>query len=195
MILKILNFCKKKLSSGEKFKTPFFTKDIFENEKYKIGDYTYGHPSILFKNGGANLYIGKFCSIAKGVTIFLGGNHRTDWVSTYPFNDLLDYFPEAKDIEGHPATKGDVVIKNDVWIGNGATILSGVSIGDGAVIGAGSVVSKNVGEYEIWAGNPAKLIKKRFNDDKIEELREMKWWDWKIDRVKSELNYLCNKPK
>lgn len=105
---------------------------------------------FFFENEESNLIIGKFCSIAGGVTIFLGGNHRLDWISTYPFNMLEEEFPEAKMIKGHPATKGDVKIGNDVWIGQNAVIMSGIIIGNGAVIAANSVVTKNIKDYEVW---------------------------------------------
>ena len=171
---------------------PYFTKDIFKDKKYKIGEYTYGNPSVLFENEEANLTIGKFCSIADGVIIFLGGNHRTDWITTYPFNVLTSYFPEGKGIEGHPATKGDVTIGNDVWIGLNVTIMSGVSIGDGAVIAAGSIVSKNIGDYEVWGGNPSRLLKKRFDDYKIKELQDLKWWNWDISVITENVDILCS---
>lgn len=172
--------------------SPYFTKDIFKDKKYKIGEYTYGKPNVLFENKNANLTIGKFCSIADGVTIFLGGNHRTDWITTYPFNALTAYFPEGKDIEGHPATKGDVFIGNDVWIGLNVVIMSGVSIGNGAVIAAGSVVSKNIGDYEVWGGNPSRLLKQRFDDCKIKELQDLKWWDWEISIIRENIPHLCS---
>ena len=113
----------------------------------------------------------------------MGGNHRVDWVTTYPFNVLPQYFSKGKDILGHPASKGDIIIGNDVWIGNGASIMSGVSIGDGAVIGARAVVAKDVKPYEIVVGNPAKPIKMRFDDDTIEKLLELKWWNLSIDEI------------
>jgi acetyltransferase-like isoleucine patch superfamily enzyme len=124
--------------------------------------------------------IGAFCSISDGVTIFLGGNHRTDWVTTYPFSVLRE---SAKDLVGHPATKGDVVIGNDVWIAYGATILSGVEIGNGAVIGAQAVVTKSVLPYSIVAGNPARHIKFRFAEHEIEILQSLAWWDWPEDKL------------
>lgn len=170
----------------------FFTKDIFKDKKYKIGDYTYGNPSVLFENEDANLTIGKFCSIADNVTIFLGGNHRTDWITTYPFNVLNSYFPEVSHIDGHPATKGGVIIGNDVWVGMNVVIMSGVSVGDGAVIAAGSVVSKNIGDYEIWGGSPSRLLKKRFSEETIKELQELKWWDWEISVIKERISLLCS---
>lgn len=171
---------------------PFFTKDIFHNKKFIIGEYTYGCPKVIFENEEANLTIGKFCSISVGVEIFLGGNHRIDWVTTYPFNSLPDYFPEGKNIKGHPATKGNVVIGNDVWIGKNATIMSGVTIGDGAVIAAHSVVVKDIGDYEVWGGNPARYIKKRFDQSKIDQLKADQWWHWDIDKIKNNLDKLCS---
>lgn len=161
----------------------FFTKDYFKNSKFVIGEYTYGKPDVKFNCDEANLYIGKFCSIADRVTIFLGGNHRTDWITTYPFNDLPKYFPGASHIKGHPATKGNVVIGNDVWIGYNSTIMSGINIAEGAVIAAQSVVTKNIGPYEIWGGNPAKFIRKRFSDETIEFLLDIKWWDWPLEKI------------
>ena len=171
---------------------PFFTKDIFKDKKYKIGNYTYGHPKVIFENENANLYIGKFCSIAAGVKIFLGGNHRADWITTYPFSHIPNIFPEASNILGHPSTKGDVIIENDVWIGDSAMIMSGVTIGNGAVIGANAVVAKNVGSYEIWAGNPAKFIKKRFSEDEIAMLQQIKWWDRDIEIIRNNVDLLCS---
>ena len=169
-----------------------YTSYVFHNKKYKIGEYTYGIPTVLFENESANLTIGKFCSIAEGVTIFLGGNHRVDWISTYPFNIFKQNFPEAEHIKGHPSTKGDVEVGNDVWIGRNASILSGVKIGNGAVIASGAVVTKNIGPYEIWGGNPATFIKKRFDDKEITKLLEIKWWDWDIELIKKNIGLICN---
>jgi len=172
-----------------------FTKDALP-EKYKkyIGEFTYGVPQIFDWEEGAKLIIGKFCSIADNVKIFLGGEHRTDWITTFPFSakEFNDLFPEAKKIKGHPKTKGDVIIGNDVWIGYGAIILSGVKIGDGAVIGAGSIVTKDVLPYTIVAGNPAKIIRKRFSDQNIKKLLKLKWWNWPIKKIKSNLHILCS---
>ena len=139
------------------------------------GDYTYGTPEIKRWNDETRLYIGKFCSFADGVTIIMGGEHRVDWMTTYPFNDIL---PSCSYIEGHPATKGDIIIGNDVWIGMNSIITSGVSIGDGAVIGAGSVVTSSIEPYSISAGHPAKHIRYRFEKEIIDRLLIMKWWDW-----------------
>lgn len=104
---------------------------------FSIGDYTYGQPEILHSGEGATLTIGKYCSIAEKVKIFLEGNHRPDWVSTYPVTILWN---RNTKIDGHPSTKGNISIGHDVWIGHSATIPSGLKIGNGAVVVTGSVV-------------------------------------------------------
>jgi len=144
-------------------------------KQFAVGRGTYGEPVIRHWGEPATLQVGSFCSIAAGVTIFLGGNHRTDWITTYPFSVFRD---SAKNIVGHPATRGDVIIGHDVWIGAGTTILSGVRIGNGAVVGACSVVTRDVPSYGIVAGNPAKLIRLRFEEDEIACLEGLAWWDW-----------------
>ena len=134
------------------------------------GKYTYGTLTVHWSNDNSKLAVGNFCSIAGNGHVYLGGNHRTDWISTYPFghrhNDIFYNF----DGKGHPSTKGDVIIGNDVWIGNNVTIMSGVTIGDGAVIACNSHVVKNVEPYALVGGNPSKLIKYRFTREQIEKL-------------------------
>jgi len=173
-----------------------YTKDLVAN-KYQnnIGEYTYGNPTILDWDEGAKLKIGKFCSIAENVTIFLGGEHRTDWITTYPFSALNKDWPEAQRINGHPKTKGDVIIGNDVWIGRGVVILSGVKIGNGAVIGTQSVVTRDVPAYTIVAGNPAKIIRQRFDQEDINKLEKLKWWNWSKEKILNNLKWLCSCPK
>jgi acetyltransferase-like isoleucine patch superfamily enzyme len=188
----INKFFQFKPESPEVNKQKFYTKDFFIDSSYVIGEYTYGKPEVLHWGEDANLQIGKFCSIADHVTIFLGGNHRTDWITTYPFTILNNKFPNAINITGHPSTKGDVIVENDVWIGYGASIMSGVRVGNGAVIGAFSVVTKDVEPYTIVAGNPAKMIRKRFSEDHIRFLLKIKWWDWPVDLINKKMNCLCN---
>ena len=149
---------------------------------YDIGDWTFGCPTIVRCEGeNGTLHIGKFCSIADGVRILLGGEHNYRLGSTYPFDNILIRFHE---LGPTVKTKGDITIGNDVWIGYGAIILSGVSIGDGAVIGAGSLVTKDVAPYAIVAGNPAKLIKYRFNPDTIKHLLELRWWNQPWNKIR-----------
>jgi acetyltransferase-like isoleucine patch superfamily enzyme len=149
-------------------------------DNIEFGSFTYGNPTILNWGEDSKLKIGKYCSIADEVTIFLGGEHRNDWVSTYPFNALSKNYEH---IQGHPKSKGDVIIGNDVWMGRGAVILSGVEIGDGAVIGACSLVSKDVKPYSVVGGNPAQLIKYRFKKEIIDELLDIKWWDLELEEI------------
>jgi len=157
--------------------------------KYSVGQYSYGDPLIFKWDKDATLKVGKFCSIASNVTILLGGNHRGDWITTFPFSAIFDEF---KHIPGHPSTKGDVIIGNDVWIATGALILSGVNIGDGAIVAARSVVTKDVEPYAVVGGNPAKQIKTRFSKDEIQKLLKIKWWDWKIDKIKENVPFMLS---
>ncbi|MDE8676489.1 CatB-related O-acetyltransferase [Priestia aryabhattai] len=168
-----------------------FLNQIPELSCYKIGEWSYcGHEFKVLEWGeGALLEIGNFCSIADNVTIFLGGEHRVDWVTTYPFNIL---FPEGENFSGHPKTKGDVIIGHDVWIGQGAMIMSGVKIGNGAAIGAKSVVTKDVPPYGIVAGNPSKLVKSRFSLEIINKLEELAWWNWDVSIITSHLSYFLS---
>ena len=171
----------------------FYTKDLIGSRyKAQVGEYTYGNPKIMDWGEGATLRIGKFCSIADEVTIFLGGEHRTDWITTYPFPALSKDWPKAKKISGHPKTKGDVVIGSDVWIGYQAVILSGVNVGDGAVIGARSIVVRDVEPYSIVAGNPARKIKMRFSYWDRKKLLKMKWWNWDLKHINKVLDLLCS---
>lgn len=146
----------------------------------EIGEFSYGNPTVKSWGESTKLKVGKFCSFAENVTILLGGEHRIDWVTTYPFNTAID---EYKHIQGHPSSKGNVTIGNDVWIGTDCIILSGVTIGDGAVIAAKSVVTNNVPSYSVFGGNPAKLIKYRFSEDIINSLIQIGWWDWPIEKI------------
>lgn len=164
------------------------------NNIVEVGDYTINHAEVITASDKYNLKIGNFCSIAGGVKIILSSAHRADWVSTFPFiqtqdTTIMDHIEDnAK--RGILSSKGDIIIGNDVWIGLNTIILSGVKIGDGAVIGAGSVVTKDVKDYEIVAGNPAKHIKYRFKSREITELKKIAWWNWSIEKIMKNRNMI-----
>ena len=167
----------------------FYTEDLMradiENLGYQVGKHSYGAPNILAFGEGKKVYIGKYCSIALNVTVFLGGNHRLDWCTTYPFPALTHKWPEAAGVTGHPLSNGDVRIANDVWLGQNSTIMSGLTVGDGAVVGASSLVTKDVPPYAIVGGNPARIIKYRFSPELIRRFLQIKWWDWPETQVRS----------
>lgn len=159
---------------------------------WDIGAYTYGTPTV-HDDRLAKLRIGRFCSIATNVNIALG-HHRTEIVSTYPFETLKCWFqdwPGASETPDH-GTNGDVEIGSDVWIASGVFIASGVKIGDGAVVAAQSVVTKNVPPYAVVGGNTAKIIRYRFDERTIEELLKLRWWDWPAERVNRNLHLMIN---
>lgn len=168
------------------------TRDHITSPHCVIGDHTYGEPTIRQFDQTTRLVMGRFCSIAEQVTIIMGGNHRSDWVTTYPFSAFTETWPEAVTIKGHPASKGDIIIGHDVWIGYGATILSGVTIGSGAVIGARAVISRDVAPYAVMAGNPAQEVKKRFDDTTIVRLLQLAWWNWPEEKIRTNLPLLCS---
>lgn len=159
-----------------------------------VGKYTYGHNNIGIHWWGEDtwLEIGSFCSIAGNISVYLGGNHRADWATTYPFGHIHQNQFKKFDGKGHPKTNGDVIIGNDVWIGSNVTIMSGVTIGDGAIVANNSHVIKNVDPYSIVGGNPSKLIKYRFPENIINQLLQLKWWEFPIHVIDEISPYLCN---
>jgi acetyltransferase-like isoleucine patch superfamily enzyme len=161
-----------------------------------MGEHTYGDrkiSTISYGNNKGKLKIGKFCSIGPNVVVMLDGNHRTDWVTTYPFPSFSAKWKNAKTIKDPPQkSKGDIIIKNDVWIGRDVWILSGVTIHDGAVIGAKSVVAKDIPPYSIAVGNPAQIVKKRFPDNVINHLLKLKWWDLPDNKINKLIPILCS---
>lgn len=165
-----------------------------KNPRYRgwdIGDYTYCSSDepvkIVYYGENVRLSIGKFCSFAAGVKIFLGGTHRLDWVTTYP---LSVFYKELEHVHGHPTSKGNIEIGNDVWIGESANIMAGVKIGNGAAIAANSVVTKDVPAYTVVAGNPAKVINIRFDEHTILELERIAWWNWDVNKIIKQGNFL-----
>lgn len=178
-----------------------FLKNIVKNPNIFVGDFTYyddfenvenfeKNVRYLFDFTGDKLIIGKFCMIASGVQFIMNGaNHLTDALSTYPFAVFGNGWEHAMDGREYPF-KGNTVIGNDVWIGYQATIMAGIHIGDGAIIATNSTVVKDVEPYSIVGGNPARLIKKRFPEETIRKLLELKWWDWSTEKITANVRHL-----
>jgi acetyltransferase-like isoleucine patch superfamily enzyme len=167
-----------------------------DGQPIQVGMFTYGlqNLELVHHENCPSLSIGRFCSIAGGVQVFLGAYHRSDWISTYPF--LSTYHPsfEKTHREGFPKSNGPVTIGHDVWIGNRVTIMSGVQIGDGAILAAGSHVIKDVEPYAIVGGNPADLIRYRFDLDVRTELTRLQWWNWPLDKILKHQDMLSSNP-
>jgi virginiamycin A acetyltransferase len=174
-----------------------YLKNIIKNPQIIVGDYTYyddpedihnfeRNVLYLFDFMKDKLIIGKFCQIATGVRFIMNGaNHAMDGISTYPFRVFGKSWAQTP---MNVVSKGDTVIGNDVWIGNSVTIMQGVTIGDGAIIGTNALVTKDVAPYTIVGGNPAKLIRKRFDEETIEFLVELRWWNWPMDTIVESLD-------
>ncbi|MCT4629077.1 CatB-related O-acetyltransferase [Winogradskyella sp.] len=188
------------------YKNLCFLKNYINNPNILVGDYTYyddfedvsnfeKNVKYHFDFVGDKLIIGKFCMIASGATFIMnGGNHLTEATSAYPFAIFGGAWQHAMDGKSYP-TKGDTIIGNDVWIGYDTTIMPGVTIGDGAIIATKAVVTKDVAPYTIVGGNPAKPIKKRFSDDTISKLLQLKWWNWDIKKITKNVEKLTLHPE
>ena len=181
-----------------------FIKNVIKNPNILVGDYTYyddiegaqeieKHVTHHYSYLGDKLIIGKFCAIAKGVEFVMNGaNHKLDALSTYPFHIMGGDWAKAIPPGSNLSLKGDTIIGNDVWIGQNVTILPGVQIGDGAIIAANSTVSKNVKPYHVVSGNPASIVKRRFEEDIVQFLLKLKWWDWPIEKITKNLDLLTS---
>ena len=180
---------------NRKYPIPGYEKEIYvkptvSNPNIIVGDFTYiadfefeSHVTNFYPWSRDKLIIGKFCQIASGVEFMMNdANHQMSAVSTFPFYTLEGWDMKAPDASDMPF-KGDTVIGNDVWIGQNAVILPGVHIGDGAIIGANSVVGRDVAPYTIVAGNPAGVLRKRFDDELIDLLESFRWWDRPVDEI------------
>ena len=172
--------------------TVTYVKPTIKNPNIIVGDFTYfsdvdfeSHVTHHYDFYDDKLIIGKFCQIASGVNFVMNGaNHQMNAVSTFPFYIFEGWEQDVPPLDELPL-KGDTVVGNDVWIGQNVTILPGVHIGDGAIIGMNSVVASDVLPYTIVAGNPAKEIRKRFDDELIELMLKFKWWDKSIEEINS----------
>jgi acetyltransferase-like isoleucine patch superfamily enzyme len=159
--------------------------------KMDVGRYTFGHDRLSIHYPDADLIIGSFCSLGCNIKIYLGGSHRDDFVTTYPFGYINQAsFPYKNNT--HPKEGRTVTIGNDVWIADNVTLMSGITLGDGAVIANNSHVVKNVTPYTVVGGNPAREIKKRMSEDQIRDMLRIKWWDWPIPEIRQAIPLLCS---
>lgn len=186
--------------------TTCFIRNVVKAPNISVGEYTYydseDHPELFEQTNvlfnypffGDKLIIGKFCQIAHGTTFIMGAaNHRLGSATTYPFNVMDGVWREISTphIEELPH-KGDTVIGNDVWLGRNCTILPGVKIGNGAIVAACSVVTKDVAPYTVVGGNPARFLKKRFDDGTAALLEELRWWDLPPEELTEIIPVLCD---
>lgn len=181
-----------------------YLKNFITKENIIVGDYTYYddpdgvdnfEKNVLYHLPfiGDKLIIGKFCAIAKNVKFIMNGaNHKDSGFSTYPFFIFGNGWEKAAPKEGELSYKGDMIISNDVWIGYDSTIMPGIKIGNGAIIASKSVVTKDVPDYAVVGGNPAKVIKYRFDQETIEALLEIAWWDWSAEKITKNLDLITN---
>ena len=174
-------------------KTSYWLNDYVNDTRITVGEYTYFDLQITFGlwQPEDKVVIGRFCSLAKGITIFGGGEHIISRATTFPFVLMFAETPQRL-VDGQ--NKGTTIIGNDVWIGFGVTIMSGVKIGNGAVIGAKAVVAKDIPDYAIAVGNPAKVIRYRFQPQTIERLIKLSWWNWKLAKILANLDLLYQNP-
>lgn len=189
---------------NENIKQVCFVKNLIKNPNIIVGDYTYyddkngaenfeEHVTHHYDFIGDKLIIGKFCAIGRGVEFVMNGaNHKMNSVTTYPFNIMGNGWEKVPLSLDDLPIKGDTIVGNDVWIGQNVTIMPGVTIGDGAIIAANSTVSKDVPPYHIAGGNPLRILKKRFDDELIEYLLKLQWWNWSAEKITANLEILLS---
>jgi virginiamycin A acetyltransferase len=179
-----------------------FLKPLVDAPNIEIGEYTYyddpeGPDRFVQKCVlhhydfiGDRLIIGRFCAIAEGARFIMNGaNHVLSGFSTYPFNIFGEGWEVGFDQESwRREVRGDTVVGNDVWIGMEAVIMPGIKIGDGAIVGGRSVVARDVPPYAVVAGNPATVVKMRFDPETVRRLLAIAWWNWPADKITRNLD-------
>ncbi|MBW9172461.1 Vat family streptogramin A O-acetyltransferase [Clostridium estertheticum] len=189
---------------NENIKQICYIKNVIKNPNIQVGDYTYyddvngaeefeKHVTHHYDFLGDKLIIGKFCAIAHGIEFVMNGaNHQMCSVTTYPFYIMGNGWEKTTPTLDVLPVKGDTIIGNDVWIGQNVVVMPGIHIGNGAIIAANSVVTRNVPDYHIAGGNPVKIIRKRFDDNLIQYLLTLKWWNWSAEKIFNNLEILCS---
>lgn len=180
-----------------------FLKNFVKASNIFVGDYTYfddprfgpdkfEEHNVLYNYdfSKVKLVIGKFCAIASETRFVMTGDHKLDAISTYPFPIFGHGWESAFNVYDLPV-KGDIVVGHDVWFGYDSLVMNGVTIGNGAIIAARAVVVKDVPAYSIVAGNPAKVVKMRFDEKTVARLQKIAWWEWSIEKINKHLKLLC----
>jgi acetyltransferase-like isoleucine patch superfamily enzyme len=166
-------------------------QDLVKSGRVTIGAHSYGEPDVLVYTGDSgHVHIGRFCAMATGIEIFVGGGHRIDTVTGFPMRIYFDL--PGKFLDGNPCTKGDVVIGNDVWLGKNCRLLSGVHVGNGAVVGAYTVVASDVRAYAVMVGNPGREVRRRFTDEQCDALEAIAWWNWSDEVIRKHVSLLSS---
>lgn len=178
-----------------------FLKNVVKAPNIIVGDYTYfdsvnssfEENNVLYNYhlDKVKLILGKFCAIAAETKFIMTGNHKLDGISTYPFPIFQQGWEKAFDVSEFPF-KGDIVVGNDVWFGYDSLVMPGIKIGDGAIVATRAVVSKHVPPYTVVAGNPARVVKERFDEATVERLLRIAWWDWDIEKINRNLSVICH---
>lgn len=191
------------LPNGEIHTGTVFLNAVIDHPRWQIGNYSYASSfdppddwamrlaPYLYEASPERLILGKFCQIADGVTfVTASANHRRDGISTYPFAIFDGGFDEGR-ASLRTGAVPDTVLGNDVWVGQGARILPGAQLGDGVIVGAAAVVSGVIPPYAVVAGNPARVIRQRFDSDMVLRLLRIAWWEWPIERILALENEIC----
>lgn len=172
-----------------------FLKPLVSDPNIEVGDYSYyddpddplafERNAVLYAFGPERLIIGRYCAIASGVRFLLpGANHADRGPSTFPFGIFGPPWAErTMDLVTSAQSRGDTVIGNDVWIGYQALVLPGVTVGHGAVVAAASVVAADVAPYTVVAGNPARSVRRRYEQEDVTRLLRAGWWDWPVELI------------
>lgn len=194
--------CYKRIYPRTGDKETVYLKNVVTSPNISVGDFTmyndFVHDPVLFEKQNVlyhypvnrdKLVIGKFCSIACGAKFLMNsGNHSMRSLAAYPFPLFYEEWGLNRgDVADAWDNRGDIVIGNDVWIGYEAVIMAGVTVGDGAIIGTRAVVTRDVAPYTIVGGIPAKPIRKRFTEDTIARLQDIRWWDWPAERIRKNI--------